>query len=124
MSGAWALDLDGVIWRGGQPIARSADAVARLRASGRRVVFLTNNSYGPVADQAAKLMSFGIPAVASDVLTSAQAAAAMLEPGSTALLCGGPGTRQALEARGVTVVDEGMADAVVVGFDPGSTSGG
>ena len=31
---AWALDLDGVIWLGDQPIAGSADAVARLRAAG------------------------------------------------------------------------------------------
>ena len=34
------------------------------------------------------------------------------------LLVGGPGVREALEARGVEVVDDGQADAVVVGLHP------
>jgi 4-nitrophenyl phosphatase len=50
------------------------------------------------------------------VVTSAQAAASLLEPGTTALLCAGPGVREALDARGVHVVRDGDADAVVVGF--------
>ena len=46
----WALDLDGVLWRGDMPIPGSADAVARLRARGERVVFLTNNAGPRLAD--------------------------------------------------------------------------
>jgi ribonucleotide monophosphatase NagD (HAD superfamily) len=40
----------------------------------------------------------------------------MLEPGSTALVCADGGVFEALAARGVSVVSEGPADAVVVGW--------
>ncbi len=46
---AWVLDLDGVVWLADQPIAGAAGAVARLRAAGHRVLFVTNNSSVPVA---------------------------------------------------------------------------
>jgi glycerol 3-phosphatase-2 len=113
----WALDLDGVLWRGSTPIPGSAAAVARLRAAGHRVVFLTNNSAAPAAEQAAKLTGMGVPTDVDDVLTSAQAAASLVEPGTTALVIGGPGIDEALAARGVQVVPEGPCDTVVVGFD-------
>jgi 4-nitrophenyl phosphatase len=113
---AWVLDLDGVIWLAARPIAGAAEAVARLRAAGERVAFVTNNSNAPVAEVEAKLAAFGIPA-AGDVVTSAQAAARLLEPGDRVLVCGGPGVREALAERGaVPVDDEAEADAVVVGF--------
>jgi len=114
------LDLDGVLWRGKTPLPGSADAVARLRDAGHRVAFLTNNSYTVVAAQAEKLAEMGVPAEEDDICTSSQAAAGLLEPGSSALVVGGPGIVEALEARGVEVADDGKAgvDAVVVGFDP------
>ncbi len=40
----------------------------------------------------------------------------MLEPGSTALVCADGGVLEALAARGVSVLDQGPADAVVVGW--------
>ena len=55
-------DLDGVVWRGDEPIPGSADAIARLRAAGIRVAFLTNNSSQRVGDVVAKLASFGVAA--------------------------------------------------------------
>jgi len=113
------LDLDGVLWRGKEPIPGSADAVAALRDAGHRVAFLTNNSFTAVAEQAEKLQAMGVPASVDDICTSAQAAAGLLEPGTTAFVVGGPGVSEALEALGVTVVDDGdEVDAVVVGFDP------
>jgi 4-nitrophenyl phosphatase len=113
---AWALDLDGVVWRGDVVIAGSADAVAALRAHGERVVFLTNNSALTVADYVVKLERVGIPAGPEEVLTSAQAAARLLQPGETALVCAGPGVTEALSSRGVHTVRDGPADAVVVGW--------
>jgi 4-nitrophenyl phosphatase len=108
-------DLDGVIWLADHQIAGSADAIARLRASGRRVLFVTNNSSVPVGAVEAKLESFDISA-RGDVLTSAMAAARLVEPGKRAVVLGGPGIVEALEARGAVAVREGPADAVVVGF--------
>lgn len=112
---AWLLDLDGVMWLAGVAIPGSVEAVAELRASGERVLFVTNNSSALVAEQEATLAAIGVPAV-GDVVTSAMAAADLLEPGTTALVCGGPGVVEALAARGVTPVRDGDADAVVVGF--------
>lgn len=114
----WALDLDGVIWRGKDLLPGADEAVARLRAAGHRVVFLTNNSNPTVSTITAKLADLGVPAEEADVLTSAQAAASLLEAGSTAMLCGGPGVEEALRAAGIEPVRQGPADAVVVGWHP------
>jgi HAD superfamily hydrolase (TIGR01450 family) len=113
---AWILDLDGVVWLAERPIPGSPEAIAALRDAGHRVMFLTNNASPTVAELVEKLRGMGVPAEPDDVVTSAQAAASIIEPGSTALLCAGPGVREALEARGVKVVRDGDADAVVVGF--------
>lgn len=112
---AWILDLDGVVWLANEPIPGAVGAIARLRAAGERVCFATNNASLRVSDQEATLASLGIPAT-GDVLTSAMAAALLLQPGQTALVCAGPGVDEALEARGVHRIREGDADAVVVGF--------
>ncbi|HSL57160.1 MAG TPA: HAD-IIA family hydrolase [Acidimicrobiales bacterium] len=111
----WALDLDGVVWLGDQPIAGAARAVARLREAGDDVVFVTNNSSVPVGEVEAKLARHGIPAEGA-VVTSAMAAATLLEPGERAVVCAGPGVVEELGARGVEVVEHGPADVVVVGF--------
>ncbi len=37
-------DLDGVVWLAHEPIVGSVEAIAQLRASGRRVMFVTNNA--------------------------------------------------------------------------------
>jgi 4-nitrophenyl phosphatase len=109
------LDLDGVVWLADRAIPGAADAVARLRQGGHRVVFVSNNSFSPVADVEAKLERFGIPA-AGDVLTSAVAAARLIRPGDRVLLCAGPGAAEAVAKAGGHVVSDGDADAVVVGF--------
>lgn len=113
-------DLDGVIWRGDDPIAGAADGIAALRAGGLRVVFVTNNSSGTRAEYAAKLAACGVPATAGDVLSSAMAAARLLAvdlaPGSQVLACAGPGVREALAGVGLVAVESAPADAVVVGW--------
>lgn len=112
----WILDLDGVVWLATDAVAGSAEAVARVRRSGRRVLFMTNNSAPTVDELVVKLAGVGIDAEHDDVVTSGQAAAGMLDPGSTALVCAGPGVVEALRERGVEPVHEGRAEAVVVGF--------
>lgn len=108
-------DLDGVVWLRRVAIPGSADAIARLRATGRRVLFVTNNSMSRVADQEAALAAIGIPAI-GDVVTSAQAAAHLVEPGETVLVCADAGVVEAVGARGADVVHDGDADVVIVGL--------
>ena len=112
----WLLDRDGVVWLSDTVIPGVPQAVARLREAGNTILFLTNNSSRCIGDLVEKFERMGIEVVADEIVTSAQAAATMLEPGSTALVCAGEGVREALDARGVKTVDSGPADAVVVGF--------
>jgi HAD superfamily hydrolase (TIGR01450 family) len=113
-------DLDGVIWRGDDPIPPAAVGIEQIRAAGLRVAFISNNSSAPVADVVAKLGRMGVPARTEEVLTSALAAAWLLgrdlTPGARVLVCAGPGVVEALEAVGLIPVDRGPAEAVVVGF--------
>jgi 4-nitrophenyl phosphatase len=113
-------DLDGVVWLADTPIPGASDAVARLRAAGHDVAFVTNNSSAPRSVLEAKLAAQGIDA-AGAVIGSAEVTAALLEPGQRALVAGGPGLVEALEARGIEAVrndgrDPGRVDVVVVGF--------
>jgi glycerol 3-phosphatase-2 len=113
-------DLDGVLWRGDEPIAGSADAVAAFRQAGLRVGFLSNNSSLPVGEVIAKLARVGVSASSDEVLTSALAAAALLAeslpPGADVLTCAGPGVSEALTGVGLHCVAVPPAAAVVVGF--------
>jgi 4-nitrophenyl phosphatase len=112
----WICDLDGVLWVDKDPIPGSAEAIATLRGRGIRVVFVTNNSAPTRGDLIGKLSSFGVPVNSDDIMSSAQAAASLVAPGSTALACAGAGVVEALLERGVTVLEEGPVDAVVVGW--------
>jgi HAD superfamily hydrolase (TIGR01450 family) len=111
-------DLDGVVWLAHHPIAGSVEAIAALHQAGRRVLFVTNNSFATIATQERVLADVGIEAT-GDVVTSAMAAALLLEPGQRALVAGGPGVVESLEARGVTaIVNDGALDASAPGpFD-------
>jgi glycerol-1-phosphatase len=120
----FALDLDGVVWLSGQPIAGSAEAIAALRARGRRVVFLTNDPRSTRDQYAERLRSIGVEADAADVLTSAAAVAEQLVrdvPGAMTLVLGSDALRRELAVAGLNVADagEGPVDAVVVGGHAG-----
>jgi glycerol 3-phosphatase-2 len=122
---AVVVDLDGVVWLAEQAIPGGARAVTMLRDGGERVVFLTNNSFTSNRDLVARLARIGIEAAGGDVLSSAEAAATLLEAGSRALVVGGSGIVEALTAAGVEAVPAASmtdgateVDAVVVGFDP------
>ncbi len=113
-------DLDGVVWLGDEPIAGGDEAVAMLRDAGVRVLFVTNNSGLTRSDYIAKLGRCGIAADASDIVSSAMAAARWctlaLPGGARVFACAGNGVREALGEAGFVAVDDGPAAAVVVGW--------
>jgi HAD superfamily hydrolase (TIGR01450 family) len=111
-------DLDGVVWLSGRPIPGSPEAIEMLREAQCRVLFVTNNSAALLAEHEAALAAIGIDAV-GDVITSAQAAARLVEPGERVHACAGPGVVEALRARGASIVEAHRGepvDAVVVGL--------
>jgi HAD superfamily hydrolase (TIGR01457 family) len=114
------LDLDGVIYRGDDPVAHAADVLARLRQEGASLRFLTNNSSRTTAQVADKLRGLGVDARPEEVVTSALATADLLsDRGGTAFVIGQDGIRTALAEAGIEVVDgePDRVDHVVVGVD-------
>jgi glycerol 3-phosphatase-2 len=114
------FDLDGVLYRADRAVPNAAAAVARLRASGKHVVFMTNNSSRTPERVADRLRRLGIEAQASDVVTSAMATADLLASrGGSVFVVGEEGVRTALADAGITILDGDppTADHVVVGWD-------
>jgi len=120
------LDLDGVLFRGDQPVAGAGEAVAGLREAGRAVVFLTNNSARTPDQVAEKLRGMGVEASAGEVVTSAQATARVMATmaredsrAASAYVIGERGVREALAEGGIDVLDGEPEEAgfVVVGWD-------
>jgi glycerol-1-phosphatase len=120
----FAIDLDGVIWLAGKPIAGSVEAVAALRRRGAGVVFVTNDPGRTTATTAELLSGIGIETAPEDVVTSAAAVAEQIraEQGeATVHLLGPDALGEQLETAGLRVVDAGHrpVEAVVVGGHSG-----
>ncbi|MGH2685426.1 MAG: HAD-IIA family hydrolase, partial [Actinomycetota bacterium] len=120
------LDLDGVLYRGDDPVPPAAETVEELRGRGRRLVFVTNNSARTPDQVADRLSRMGISATADEVVTSAQATADLLRrtssdgiDGASAYVIGRHGIRDALAGMGIRLVDgdAGRATYVVIGWD-------
>jgi HAD superfamily hydrolase (TIGR01450 family) len=121
------IDLDGVVWRGNDPIPGAPEAIMALRARGTRVVFLTNEPGKSQEEVVAKLIEMGIRATKTEVLTSAAATARFLSSiddleGRRVLVVGPPALHEEIRIAGFELVssDEATtAHAVVVGGHEG-----
>jgi len=112
------VDLDGVCYRGQVPLPGSREAIEDLRRAGIGIVYATNNATYTPGQAAEKLRALGFDAAPEEVVTSAVAAADMLEPGSRCLVVGMQGLRDAIQARGCSVVDDlSQVQVVVAGLD-------
>ena len=123
------VDLDGVVYRGQEPVPHAADLLAAHRADGGRAFFVTNNASRTPGDVAQHLRELNVAAEPGDVVTSVQATAAVLTEeirtgvvpaGSAALVVGSAALADALRdigLRPVATAAEGPA-VVVQGFSP------
>ncbi|HEX5466326.1 MAG TPA: HAD-IIA family hydrolase [Candidatus Limnocylindrales bacterium] len=124
------VDLDGVVYRGRQPVPGVAAALARRAAAGDLIVYATNNSRAHRAEYAARLAALGAPVDARRIVTAARATALVLAgdrprwcaSGRTMVL-GGPGLGRELRDVGLRVLAptrHGLAagpGSLVVGVD-------
>jgi len=121
-------DLDGVVYRGQRAIRGAIEALNRV-ASGElgfsaRIGYLTNNASRTDAAVAAQLRALGLTAQPEDIVTSPQAAVALLEKtvptGSMVLVIGGEGLIDELQKAGYRTTHraEDQPAAVVQGFAP------
>jgi 4-nitrophenyl phosphatase len=125
------LDMDGVLWRGEEPMPGLADFFSTLRQHNIGVVMATNNASKTPQQYVAKLARFGVIVSEEQIFTSAEAAGDYLqrtyEPGVKAFVVGDVGLQTAVQTRGFRLlsVDEVMggetAVFVVAGFNPNAT---
>lgn len=121
------VDLDGVVYRGPEPIPGMPELLRRREALGDVIVYATNNSSRHRSDFAKILEVIGAPVSDERIVTSARATALFLHghvPAvHTALVLGGPGLRRELRDAGIRVAAPtrlGLArrpEAVAVGID-------
>ena len=113
----YLIDMDGVVYRGGQLIPGAKEFIGELLRRKLPFLFLTNNSQRTRRDVAVKLQRMGIPAKEENIFNCAMATARFLahqHPHGTAYVIGEGGLLQALHANGYSVVDA-SPDYVVVG---------
>ncbi|KUH36296.1 MULTISPECIES: HAD-IIA family hydrolase [Streptomyces] len=112
------LDLDGVVYAGGEAIPYAVEALGAARDAGMRLAYVTNNALRTPDAVAAHLTELGVPAEPGDVVTSAQAVARLmagqLSRGARVLVVGGEGLRVALRERGLEPVESADDDPVAV----------
>jgi HAD superfamily hydrolase (TIGR01450 family) len=130
------FDLDGVVYRGDEPIVGASRLVAALRVSGRQVRFATNNSMATRHTYVERLAAQGIATAVDEIVTSTSATIQHLqahEPGLRRLMAvGAEGMLSELIAAGFDAVHAAEAapadwygaplaasyDAVIAGLDP------
>ena len=137
------VDLDGVVYRGAEPVPGVAAVLAARAKGGDEVVYVTNNSMHYRGDYVTRLAGMGAPVSADTVVSSSRATAAYLREHDPeirrVLAIGASGLDRELREAGYEVVRasaaatrmsqeglDGMAaagepDAVVVGLDPNLT---
>lgn len=74
MINAVLLDLAGVIYDGERAVPRAAEAVARLRASGLPIRFVSNTTRSSKPTILARLSKLGLPVAKNELFTPAEAA--------------------------------------------------
>jgi HAD superfamily hydrolase (TIGR01450 family) len=115
------LDLDGCVWVGEDCTPGAAEALAELRAAGKSLMFLTNDTRRSPEEYVRKLWSLGLKASLEEVVTVGAAVQYVLagrERTTTAYVIGAPAIfRHVTEAgwRVVNDTDDGVtADVVVI----------
>ena len=137
------VDLDGVVYRGAEPVPGVAEVLAARAAAGDDVVYVTNNSMHYRADYVTRLAGMGAPVTPDTVVSSARATALYLAeqdpPIRRVLVLGAGGLEREARDVGMEVVTAahaatrmqqegidgyaaaGEPDAVLVGLDPNLT---
>ena len=116
------LDMDGTLYVDERLFDKVPEFLARVRESGGRYLFLTNNSSRGVEGYIEKLERLGIATGPEDYLTSVDAAIDLLRreyPGQKCYAAGTESFRQQLESAGIPVTTrvEEDVDILLSGFD-------
>jgi 4-nitrophenyl phosphatase len=119
---ALIIDMDGVVWRGAEPIGDLPRTFARIRALGLKAIMATNNATLTPQRYIEKMRSFGVELEPWQVINSSQAAAALLKQrfpqGGRVYLVGEEGLVEAMAEAGFKQTEVGTEVlAVAAGLD-------
>ena len=117
----YLFDMDGTLYLGNRLYDFTPELLDTLKHTGRKYLFMTNNSSKSAEDYVKKLRKLGIEATREDFMTSSQATAYYLHKhheGQRLYVCGTESLKEELRMEGFTVtakIDE--VDCIVMGFD-------
>ncbi|MDD4002766.1 MAG: HAD-IIA family hydrolase [Clostridia bacterium] len=113
------LDLDGTLYLGNKVIGGAIEFVKKIRQSGRKLIFLTNNSSKSAADYLIKINNLGFEADINEILTSGVVAADYINKnyyGKKVYLIGTKSLQDELHGCGIKL-SENDADIVLLSYD-------
>ena len=118
---AYIFDLDGTIYLGDALLPTVQETIQQLRASGRRIIFISNNPTRSRLDCALKLTRLGIPTPPEDIINSSIVMVDFLQrrmPGASLFVAGEEPLRTELRSGGFRLTeDPAQVDAVIASFD-------
>lgn len=115
----FVLDMDGTLYLGDEVFPGAIDFIHTLEETGRRYIYLTNNSSRAGVDYIERLQRLGFPCRRENIFTSGMATGLYLQehfPGKKVCVVGTKAFRKELESYGVDITEDG-AEVVCVGFD-------
>lgn len=118
------LDVDGTVIRGAETVPEAPDVINELRQAGYAMQFVTNNASRTPDEIAEHLTALGVPTAAADIVTSGQAAGALLAnrlpTDAAVLIVGADALAAEVRLVGLTPVTAASEDpvAVVQGHSP------
>ena len=121
------LDMDGTLYLGDDVFPGAVDFIHSISETGRKYIYLTNNSSRAGVDYITRLRKLGFPCEAENVFTSGMATGEYLNqnhPGAKVYLAGTKAFYRELQSYGIDLVnnenghtDVTDVDVVVQGFD-------
>jgi HAD superfamily hydrolase (TIGR01450 family) len=121
---AYLFDVDGTLAYPERAVPGAAEALAALKARGRSVLAVTNNSSLGRHEIAERFRRYGLPLDDGEVFSALAATAQLVaheRPGASVHVFGNPGLRAEVERCGLRPVDDGDVDYVIVGNNVGVT---
>ncbi|MBV9175350.1 MAG: TIGR01457 family HAD-type hydrolase, partial [Chloroflexi bacterium] len=115
---AYLFDVDGTLTYPDRAIPGAADVLVALKARGKHVLAVTNNSSLGRHAIAERFRRYGLPLDDADVFSAVHATAQFVArecPGARVHVFGNPGLRDEIARTGLSVTDEIDVDYVVVG---------
>ena len=121
------LDMDGTLYLGDDVFEGAVDFIHSISETGRKYIYLTNNSSRAGVDYITRLRKLGFPCEAENVFTSGMATGEFLNqnyPGAKVYLAGTKAFYRELQSYGIDLVNDENGhtdvqdvDVVVQGFD-------